>query len=201
MVEISQSNSWMHTDEAAAIEMARAGDRDAFRTLVEQHGRNVFRVAWRLTGNEQDAEDMVQETFLKAYRQIAKFDGRAQFATWITRIAVNCSLDLLRARQRRGEAVEINESIERSPGVSPEQELLSKQIGARLQFALGKLSPAERAAFILRHYEGAPIEEIARTLAKPAGATRHCIFRAVQKLREALAPFASPARACGRPEA
>lgn len=201
MVEISQSNEWMQTDEVAAIDRARAGDRDAFRTLVEQNSRSLFRVAWRLTGNEQDAEDVVQETFLKAYRQMANFDGRAQFATWLTRIAVNCSLDLLRARQRRGEAVEINEGTARAAGVTPEQELLSKQIGQRLQFALGKLSPAERAAFIMRHYEGAPIEEISRTLAKPAGATRHCIFRAVQKLRDALAPFASPAQACGRPEA
>lgn len=161
----------------------------------------MFRVAWRLTGNEQDAEDIVQETFLKAYRQISGFDGRAQFLTWITRIAVNCSLDLLRARQRRGEAVEINEGIARSTGATPEQELLGRQIGARLQFALGQLSPAERTAFILRHYEGAPVEEIARTLSKPAGATRHCIFRAVQKLRDALAPFASTAGACGGHEA
>lgn len=191
----------MQTDEAAAIERARAGDRDAFRILVEQHSRAVFRVAWRLTGNEQDAEDMVQETFLKAYRQIANFDGRAQFSTWLMRITVNCSLDLLRARRRRGEAVEVDEGVARSLGATPEQELLGKQIGARLQFALGQLSPAERTAFILRHYEGAPVEEIARTLAKPAGATRHCIFRAVRKLRGALAPFASPASACGGPEA
>lgn len=191
----------METGEAAAIERAGAGDKDAFRLLVEQHSRTVFRVAFRMTGNEQDAEDMVQETFLRAYRQIRSFDGRAQFATWLTRIAANCSLDLLRARQRRGEAVQADEARLSSPHVSPEQEAVSREVRVRLQAALARLSPAERAAFVMRHYEGAPIDEIARVLARPAGATRHCIFRAVTKLREALEPFVSAAPACGGTEA
>ncbi len=192
----------MEAVESAAIELARSGDRDAFRVLVEQHSRTVFRIAYRMTGNEQDAEDMVQETFLRAYRQIGNFDGRAKFSTWITRIAVNCSLDLLRARQRRGETVEIEEERSLSSSeVSPEQAALSRQVRQRLNAALARLSPAERAAFVMRHYEGAPIDEIARALAKPSGATRHCIFRAVQKLREALEPFMPAAQACGESDA
>jgi RNA polymerase sigma-70 factor (ECF subfamily) len=191
----------MEAGEAAAIEQARSGDRDAFRVLVEEHSRAIFRVAYRMTGNEQDAEDMVQETFLRAYRQLSSFDGRAKFSTWLTRIATNCSLDLLRARQRRGDTVEIeDERSLSSSDVSPEQAAFSRQVRQRLNTALARLSPAERAAFVMRHYEGAPIDEIARALAKPAGATRHCIFRAVQKLREALEPFTT-AHACGRTEA
>jgi RNA polymerase sigma-70 factor (ECF subfamily) len=191
----------MEAGEAAAIERVRSGDRDAFRLLVEEHSRAIFRVAYRMTGNEQDAEDMVQETFLRAYRQFSSFDGRAKFSTWLTRIATNCSLDLLRARQRRGDQVEVTEERSLAAAeVSPEQVALSRQVRQRLHAALARLSPAERAAFIMRHYEGAPIDEIAAALSKPAGATRHCIFRAVQKLRDALEPFMT-AQAYGRTDA
>jgi RNA polymerase sigma-70 factor (ECF subfamily) len=86
------------TDEAAAAE-ARTGDRNAFRVLVDRHGRAVFRLAYRMTGNEGDAEDVVQETFLRAYKQIGQFDGRSSFSTWLYRICSNCSLDLIRARK------------------------------------------------------------------------------------------------------
>src|ERR1700751_3947250 len=81
----------------------RAGGRGALRVLVERHSRPLFRLAFRMTGNEQDAEDLVQESLMRAYRQIGKFDERASFATWLYRITVNCSLDLLRARKRRSE--------------------------------------------------------------------------------------------------
>src|SRR6266404_9686429 len=90
------------SDEAAAAR-AKAGDADAFRVLVERHSRPLFRLAFRMTGNEQDAEDIVQDTFLRAYRRIEKFDERASFGTWLYRITVNCSLDLVRARKRRNE--------------------------------------------------------------------------------------------------
>src|SRR5271163_4555417 len=91
----------MAVEGGSAVERARAGDSDAFRLLVEQHSRSIFRLAFRMTGNEQDAEDVVQESFLRAYRQIERFDGRAAFGTWLHRIAANCSLDLLRARKIR----------------------------------------------------------------------------------------------------
>ena len=88
-------------DDRLAIGKARRGDRDAFRVLVERHSRPVFRLAFRMTGSETDAEDMVQETFLKAWKQMEKFDGRASFGTWLHRICANCTLDHLRARKRR----------------------------------------------------------------------------------------------------
>src|SRR5256885_11584489 len=88
------------TTDVAAVSRARTGDADAFRLLVERHSRAIFRVAWRMTGNEHDADDVVQETFLRAYRQIDNFEERANFSTWLHRIAINCSLDLLRSRSR-----------------------------------------------------------------------------------------------------
>src|SRR5512142_252256 len=98
----------METEAAVVLARARQGDEEAFRDLVERHSRSVFRLAYRMTGNEQDAEDVVQESFLKAYRQLGRFESRADFGTWIYRIAANCCVDLLRARDtRRGEHVEI----------------------------------------------------------------------------------------------
>src|SRR6476660_45630 len=89
------------TESAAVLARAQQGDGDAFRALVERHSRTVFRLAFRMTGNEQDAEDVVQESFLRAYRQLGRFESRANFGTWLYRIVANCSVDLMRARQAR----------------------------------------------------------------------------------------------------
>src|SRR6266404_8709839 len=87
--------------DGGALERARSGDTGAFRLLVERHGRSVFRLAFRMTGNEHDAEDVVQESFLRAYRQLGRFESRANFGTWLYRIVANCSVDLMRAKQAR----------------------------------------------------------------------------------------------------
>src|SRR6187397_1267649 len=89
------------TEAAAVLDRARQGDSEAFRALVEQHSRSAFRLAYRMTGNEQDAEDVVQESFLRAYKQLGRFEARANFGTWLYRIVANCSVDLLRAKQAR----------------------------------------------------------------------------------------------------
>ena len=83
----------MDDAEDFVLAQARAGNRDAFRTLVERHSRAVFRVAYRVMGNEQDAEDVVQDTFLKAYRELARFEARSGLGTWIHRVAANCAID------------------------------------------------------------------------------------------------------------
>src|SRR3954466_9580590 len=99
----------MELTDAAFVAKARSGDPDAYRVLVERHSRALFRLAFRMTGNESDAEDVVQESFLRAYRQLAKFDDRASFGTWIYRIASNASLDLVRSRKRRSEHIAPND--------------------------------------------------------------------------------------------
>jgi RNA polymerase sigma-70 factor (ECF subfamily) len=183
------------TDAAAAAE-ARLGNQHAFRVLVERHSKAIFRLAYRMTGNEQDAEDLVQETFLRSYKQLRNFDGRAAFGTWLHRICVNCSLDLIRARKSRQEQSTARADEPTShwldqvaaPTPSPERLTQSGQIAGMLGPALKMLSDAERTAFILRHYEGCPIEEIAKTLGVQTSAAKHTVFRAVQKLRTALEP-------------
>jgi RNA polymerase sigma-70 factor (ECF subfamily) len=188
------------SDEAAAAR-AKAGDADAFRVLVERHSRPLFRLAFRMTGNEQDAEDIVQDTFLRAYRRIEKFDERASFATWLYRITVNCSLDLVRARKRRSEQSgsanpEVDDLIQSLPstGATPDRMAMSGEARQRIAEAMEELSASERTAFVLRHFEGMCIDEVSRVLGCRPGAARHCVFRAVQKLRRALEPLVSTAR-------
>src|ERR1700756_3510149 len=105
----------MELTDATFVAKARSGDHDAFRALVERHSRALFRLAFRMTGNEQDAEDVVQESFLRAYRQLGAFDERASFGTWLYRIACNCSLDLVRSRKRRNELTAPAESEMEDP--------------------------------------------------------------------------------------
>src|ERR1700740_2056370 len=85
--------------DAIAVERPRAGDRDAFRALVERHSRNVFRLAYRMTGNQQDAEEVVQEAFLRAYQKLSQFAARANFGTWVYRIAANYAIDRMRQKK------------------------------------------------------------------------------------------------------
>ena len=157
------------TETAAVLARARQGDSDAFRALVERHSRSVFRLAFRMTGNEQDAEDVVQEAFLRAYKQLGRFESRANFGTWLYRIVANCSVDLMRAKQARHDMTRsesLDDAVELpshgAPG--PERLAQSAEIQRRVRDALGALSPLERAAFILRHHEGRSIDEISRTL-------------------------------------
>jgi len=185
------------TEAAAVLARARQGDSDALRALVEQHSRSVFRLAFRMTGNEQDAEDVVQESFLRAYRQLGRFESRANFGTWLYRIVSNCSVDLMRSKQARHDQVRgdsIDEGAMELPAVDvpgPERMAQSAEIDRRVQDALRELSPLERAAFTLRHYEGRTIEEISSTLGLGTSAAKHSVFRAVKKLRVALAPLRS----------
>ena len=191
----------MPESDAAAVARARGGDSEAFRQLVERHSRSVYKVAFRITGRAEDAEDVVQETFLKAFRQLDRFEERASFGTWVHRIAWNCSVDLLRARPKREQAEEAEtlEQLGASAGAtatagaaaSPERLMASAQLGGRVKAAMSRLSALERAAFVMRHYEGRTIQEISRALDIRENAAKHSIFRAVRKMRIALEPFVS----------
>jgi RNA polymerase sigma-70 factor (ECF subfamily) len=182
------------TEAAAVLARARQGDSEAFRALVERHSRSVFHLAYRMTGNEQDAEDVVQESFLRAYKQLGRFESRANFGTWLYRIVANCSVDLMRAKQARHDQVRgdsLDEAADLPAGDVPGPERLaqSAEIERRVRAALADLSPLERAAFTLRHYEGRSIDEISRTLGLGTSAAKHSVFRAVKKLRVVLEPL------------
>lgn len=185
--------------DAKAVERVRSGDADGFRVLVDRYSRSVFRLAYRMTGNDADAEDVVQETFLRAYRQLESYESRSSFSTWIYRIAANYSLDLIRARKRHEDRRVVGLDHEdgnvldtvRSNQPGQDRVLYGSQVRAKIDAALAELSDQERTAFLLRHFEGQSIEEIGAVLGTAGSATKNSIFRAVRKLREALEPVVS----------
>lgn len=155
----------------------------------------VFRLAYRMTGNVEDAEDVVQETFLKAHRSFSRFDARASVATWIYRIALNAAIDILRRRRKTGSPrphgngdADPMEAVP-SDGPLPDRVAFAGQVDRRVASALSRLSASEREAFILRHLEGMPLERIAEVLQVRPNAVKQTVFRAVQKLRRELAPL------------
>jgi RNA polymerase sigma-70 factor, ECF subfamily len=187
--------------DAIAVERTLAGDREAFRVLVERHSANIFRLAYRMAGNRHDAEEIVQEAFLRAYQKLDQFAARANFGTWVYRIAANYAIDRLRQRksedaQREPNARGSDDAMELDPinivpdtAPTPERLAQSRQLAQHMRRALNELTPAERTAFVMRHWGGSGIEEIAEALKSSTTAAKNTVFRSVQKLRRALEPF------------
>jgi RNA polymerase sigma-70 factor (ECF subfamily) len=187
---------WMEENDDSIRRAVLAGDKDAYQVLVTRYSQVVFRVAYRITGNETDAEEAVQETFLRGYQGLAKFEGRASMATWFYRIGNNCALDVLSRRKPEAQnriAEENNPElgeVQLAGGeAGPDRLLLSREIEARRQAAMGELTPTEQTAFVLRHMEDRSTEEIAAALNIAPNAAKQAVFRAVQKLRRQLAPL------------
>jgi RNA polymerase sigma-70 factor (ECF subfamily) len=184
----------MEASDPALVARAIAGDDDAFRVLTERHSLGVFQLAYRMTGNEQDAEDVVQETFLRTFRNLKRYESRSLFSTWIYRIAANYCLDLLRSRKHFVGHAPASSEIDWLDAIactepSAEQVTYSAQVRESIEKAMGQLSTQERAAFVLRHYQELSIHEIGQMLGLGENATKHSIFRAVRKLRRALEPI------------
>ena len=179
--------------DGAAIEAVLAGDREAYGELVKRHTRMLFRLAYRMTGNEADADDVVQDAFLKAYQKLATFESRADFGTWIYRITVHCALDRLQKRRveesrRAGEETDPEEGTVQVPDGKPDPERLaiSAEIAALQEVAMRGLTEMERTAFVLRHMEERTTEEIATALNVTPNTAKQSVYRAVQKVRHRL---------------
>ena len=186
----------MDRNDHETIQAVLSGDKEAYGALVVRHSHSLFRVAFRITGNEADADDVVQEAFLRGYRKLEGFESQANFGTWIYRIAVHCALDKVKHR-RGGETSRVGDAndpeldqlqvADRSAG--PERILLSGEIGSMQETALHGLTATERTAFILRHMEDRTTVEIGAALGIEPNAEKQAVFRAVQKLRRRLAPL------------
>ena len=191
-----RSNTGMAKNDQALIRAVLAGNKDAYGDLAERHGDTMFRVAFRITESEPDAQEVVQEALLRSYRSLTEFDARSDFRTWIYRITVNCALQLLEKRKKEA-AVPITEEFdEQISGIQltdaaagPERLLLDREIEHRRHAAMEKMTEDERVAFVLRHLEGRSTEEIATALGVTPNNAKQSVFRAVQKMRKALAPF------------
>ena len=191
-------------DDTDAIRRVLNGDRDSFRPLMQQHYPTAYRLAFRITGNAEDAEEAAQEAFFRAYRKLDTFRSNSSFSTWVNRIAMNSALNLVERRGRdaahaahRLDAEPARDGAQpiqlRDPAASPEQTLLAAETAHLRETAMSTLTPMERTAFTLRHMEDLPIAEIAEALRVPANSAKQAVFRAVSKLRSALAPVAGGA--------
>jgi RNA polymerase sigma-70 factor, ECF subfamily len=169
------------------------GDLEVFLSLVDRHRRYLYTLAFRITGNAQDAKDVVQECLLNAYLHLDGFEKRADLRTWLNRILVNCALDHLRGLRRRPDMHEpqpILAVVDSIASASPDPERLAANADWRRHVlaAMSTMSPLERVTFVLRHFEGRSIAEIAEAVGIGRNAAKQHIFRAVRKIRLALEP-------------
>jgi RNA polymerase sigma-70 factor, ECF subfamily len=189
------------TEDLTLIRDVRRGDAAAFEQLVCAHGQHVLRLALRITESQIDAQDVYQETFLRAFRKLGDFRYQCAFSTWIYRIATNVCLDHLRRKRTRKEASAIevdpngeernllNEVSDDRLASNPEQEALRRELRAHISRALLKLTPRERMVFELRHYQGMKLRTVGEILNRSEGSIKISLLRATKKLRPHLESF------------
>src|SRR3954466_11007833 len=183
------------SDELALVQAAKAGDVGAFEDLVRRYDRNVFRIAQHITQNREDAEDVVQDAFLKAYQNLKQFQGNSKFYTWLVRIAVNEALMKLRKR-KSSKTVSMDEDVETEDGSvprevadwspNPEQQYRQAELSEILEKTIQGLPMGFRTVFMLRDVEGLSTEETAETLGLSVPAVKSRLLRARLQLRERL---------------
>ena len=188
----------LRIDDTMLIREAQRGNCAAFEELVRHYDKPVLRLALNLTGTEQDAQDIYQDAFLKAYKNIGNFRFECSFYTWIYRIVTNLCLDHLRRRNVRkedapvakdadgGEYDLLDQVPDARAGANPERDLMRRQLGARIAGALEKLTPRERMVFELKHYHGLKLRTVGEILHTTEETAKNTLFRATQKLRGAL---------------
>lgn len=186
-------------EDRALIARAQAGDRAAFRQLVERHQRRAFAIALGLVRDENDARELVQDAFLRVYKSLPSFQGSSSFFTWLYRIITNLSIDLIRKPGRqigdldevRFEADDSQEAdfpfLSRIDGADPGEVVRRREIAGRLQAALDALPPYHRGVIVMREIEGMSYEEMAQAMNVSKGTIMSRLFHARQKLQRALA--------------
>jgi RNA polymerase sigma-70 factor (ECF subfamily) len=186
--------------EPISLEALRAGDRAEFARLVDRYSAQIYRLALKMLGNPQDAEDILQETFIKAFRYLGNFDGRSSVSTWLYRIATNEAL--MQIRKHKPGQLSLDEPVETEEGIQepaqivdwccmPEEELMSSEVRAQLDRAVDELPYTMRVVFILRDIEGLSTQEVAEILNLTETAVKTRLSRARLRLREELSAYFS----------
>jgi RNA polymerase sigma-70 factor (ECF subfamily) len=183
--------------EGALLARAQAGNRDAIEEIFNEHRQKVYSLAYRMTGNPSDAEDLCQEVFLQVMRKIGSFQGRASLSTWLYTVTINRSRDFLRSKKRTGEVLsqdgepfEPQQQFEPTGSVpAPEASAVSSEAQRLVQKALMELPLSLRAPIVLHELEGFEYREVARLLRLPVGTVKSRIFRGRLKLGELLEPY------------
>ena len=194
-----EARALQRSEDDDLIREAQRGQRSAFDTLVRRYDQSVLRLAMHMLGNEQDAQDVHQEAFLKAYRHLGNFRFECSFYTWLYRIVTNLCLDQLRRRKSRREDpgtvldnngdemdLMVNVTDDRAMA-NPGRELDRKVMAERIAVALDKLTPRERTVFELKHYQGLKLRTIGEMLSTTEETAKNTLFRATRKLRANLA--------------
>lgn len=194
-----EARAQQRIEDDELIREAQKGQRAAFDTLVRRYDQSVLRLALHMLGNEQDAQDVHQEAFIKAYRHLGNFRFECSFYTWLYRIVTNLCLDQLRRRKSRredpatvldssGDELDLLANISDDRAMSnPARELERKRMGERILAALDKLTPRERMVFELKHYQGLKLRTIGEMLSTTEETAKNTLFRATRKLRANLA--------------
>jgi RNA polymerase sigma-70 factor (ECF subfamily) len=175
------------------------GDETAFALIIDRFQRKIFRVALAIVRDEVEADTITHDSFVQAYTHLARFQGRSEFETWLTRIAINRSRDLLRRRKFVSLFTGSDDDEERKFAYEPvderpdaEREIMAQQLGIAIERAELKLSAQQKVIFRLRHYEDRSLEDIAELLGLAAGTVRAHLFRAIHKIRHELSDWVRP---------
>lgn len=173
------------------VKRACSGEQDAFCEIVETHKKKIFYLAFQLTGSTQDAEDLSQDVFLKAFRALANFKGEASLGSWLYRITLNTFLDRKRklSFKHERESQPLEEGIDAADPLNPEHHAQAQQIQQHIEAALAHLSPRERAVFVMRHYQELPGKEVGKLLNISEGTVKSLLFRGIKKLQERLSVY------------
>ena len=174
--------------DARLLEQARGGDRGAFDELVRRHFAEVYGLLHRLVGNHEDAEDLAQETFVRAYRSLGLYRGEGVFAAWLGRIAVHLARDHHRSRSRQVRTLAL-ELVEAEPAARRSGELSQRELVRRVGEAVAALPPGLRAALVLRVLEGRDYEDVARSTGLKPGTVRTQVMKARRHLLRSLRPW------------
>ena len=173
-------------DDEALVRASVAGHRDAFDVIVERHRRSVYQVCYRFVSNHEDASDLAQDTFVRAWRGLKNFKGQSALSTWLYRIAVNVCLNRVSAKTTPTEAIESVERFADSHSESAPAALMREQRAAAVRKAIASLPKKQRAALILRAYHELSHQQIAEVLGSSAGAVKANVFHALANLKRIL---------------
>ena len=172
-------------DDAELVALCQAGDTAAFDLLVERHRRSVYQLCYRFAGNHEDASDLAQDTFLRAYRALGTFKGNSAFGTWLYRVAVNVCLNRKAGKRLLTEPIDEREFTDRSADAA-DRLVQRKETAAVVRAAIARLPDKQRATMILRTYQELPHEEIASILGSSVGAVKANFFHALANLKKLL---------------
>lgn len=188
----------MKNYESRLVDQAKNGDRNAFREIVEDNKKRIFYLAYDLTGSQQDAEDLSQDVFIKAFRSMHTFKGEASIGTWLYRITLNTFLDQKRKKSYQAEKNQnpLDEHLQAEPvfsgnpsSTNPETYAESKQIQMHIEQALEHLSPRERSVFVMRHMQGMSGKTVGELLRISEGTVKAFMSRAIKKLQNVLSVY------------